>query len=77
MIDPREHLASVARFVAEITAALDRGDVPSLADARLLRANAEVIELEVGRRVLESLPWRTPEQNKASQFAVDANGRRL
>lgn len=77
MIDPREHLECIARMAAEITAALDRGEVPATCDARVLAWNAQALAEYVRRTNLAALRERTEAEDKASQVAIDADGRRL
>lgn len=77
MIDPREHLECITRMAAEITASLDRGEVPNMSDARVLAWNSQVLAEEIKRLNLAALRERTAAEDKASQFAVDADGRRL
>jgi hypothetical protein len=76
MIDPREHLEVITRMAAEITAALDRGEVPSQSDARVLAWNAQVLAEHVKRVNLASIGARSSEADKASQFAT-LGGERL
>ncbi len=76
MIDPREHLEIITRMAAEITAALDRGENPFPSDSKQLARAAQVLHEELKRRLFASIQERTPEQDKASQFAT-MGGERL
>jgi hypothetical protein len=77
MIDPREHLECITRLAAEIKAALDRGDLPFVADAKLIQQEAAILELEFRRMAIAALPVRTAAEDKASQYAMDGEGNRL
>lgn len=73
MIDPREHLEIIKRLAAEITSALDRGEVPSMSDGKVLLRNAQYLSEEINRRFVESLrkqATRTDAEDRASQFAT-------
>lgn len=70
MIDPHEHLECIARTHAEITAALDRGEVPAMCDARVLAWNSQVLAEEIRRLNIAALRERTAEADKASQVAT-------
>jgi phosphoribosylformimino-5-aminoimidazole carboxamide ribonucleotide (ProFAR) isomerase len=69
--DQLDELIRTATRMRDVVAA---GGTPDLADARILRGQAQFAEALVGRALVADLmsrPERTPEQDKASQFCVD------
>ena len=60
-------LADVRRWLDSLTAAADKGALPDVADARLLREYAEHAEQMVVYAHIKALRSNTPEQDKDAQ----------
>jgi len=69
----RKHLAEIQAIAAEMTAALDRGELPALFDANILEYRAQALAVSVRSAFVESLVGteRTPDEDKAAQRYVE------
>jgi hypothetical protein len=72
----RKQLEDVIRQATAMRDTLDAGDLPMLADARILRGQAQCAEVLIERGLVAELratPERTPAQDKASQFYAESD----
>ncbi len=70
----RKHLAEIKAIAADIEAALDRGELPTIFDANIIEYRAQALATNVRNAFVESLasvPERTAEQDRSSQLFIE------
>lgn len=71
--DMRKHLAEIQAIAADVEAALNRGELPTVFDANILEFRAQALAVSVRNAFIASLVGhkRTPEEDRASQRYIE------
>lgn len=69
----RKHLAEIQAIAADVEAALNRGELPTIFDANILEFRAQALAVLVRNAFIGSLVGheRTPEEDRASQRYIE------
>jgi len=74
MTELQKQIADTRRWLDALDAKANRGEVPEVSDARVLRSNAEWLEKMVVRANIDAISARgerTPAEDKAAQCVVE------